>query len=120
MDARVDLMTSVCTGAALLAKAGLLDGKPAATNHGAFGWVVQQGPRVLGDNVSRWVDAGKYVTFAGVSAGTDMGFYLVSRIAGRAVAEVAVRADEYNWARDPEAAIFYPEQAEVPIKPEQS
>jgi putative intracellular protease/amidase len=117
MDARVGLMTSVCTGAALLAKAGLLDGKPAATNHGAFGWVAQQGPRVLWDSVSRWVDAGKYVTSAGVSAGIDMGFYLVSRLAGRAVAEVAVRAAEYNWARDPEAAIFYPEQGEVPIEP---
>lgn len=120
MDARVGLMTSVCTGAALLAKAGLLDGKPAATNHGAFGWVAQQGPRVLWDNVSRWVDAGKYVTSAGVSAGTDMGFYLVSRLAGRTVAEIAVSTAEYNWARDPQAAIFYPQQADVPIAPSKS
>jgi len=62
--------------------------------------VVQQGPRVLWDSVSRWVDAGKYVTSAGVSAGTDLGFYLVSRLGGRAVAEIAVQAAEYDWHRD--------------------
>lgn len=111
MDARVQLMTSVCTGAALLAQSGLLDGRPAATNHQAFGWVASYGPKVLWDNVSRWVDAGRYVTSAGVSAGTDMAWYLVSRLAGRAVAETAALAAEYDWHRDPEAPIHYPQQA---------
>jgi putative intracellular protease/amidase len=114
MDARVELMTSVCTGAAVLAAAGLLDGRPAATNHQAFGWVTGFGPRVQWDNVSRWVDAGRYVTSAGVSAGTDMGFYLVKRLAGRAVAEVSAMGAEYDWHRDPETPIYYPQQAEVP------
>ncbi len=114
MDGRVQLMTSVCTGAAVLAAAGVLDGKPAATNHQAFGWVTSFGPRVLWDNVSRWVDAGHHVTSAGVSAGTDMGFYLVKRLAGRAVAEVAVTGAEYDWHRNPETPIFYPQQAVVP------
>lgn len=114
MDARVQLMTSVCTGAALLAQSGLLDGKPAATNHQAFGWVAGFGPKVLWDNVSRWVDAGRYVTSAGVSAGTDMGWHLVSRLAGRAVAEAAAIGAEYDWHRDPEAPILYPQQATVP------
>jgi transcriptional regulator GlxA family with amidase domain len=59
------------------------------------------GPAVLWDNVSRWVDAGHYVTSAGVSAGTDMAFYLVSRLAGRTVAENAAKAAEYNWQRVP-------------------
>ena len=113
MDKKVPLMTSVCTGAAVLARAGLLDGKPAATNHGAFGWVAGQGPKVLWDSVSRWVDAGKYVTSAGVSAGTDLGFYLVSRLAGRAVAENAVRAAEYDWHRDPQQPVYFPPQAGV-------
>ena len=114
MDERVAIMSSVCTGAAVLAAAGLLDGKPAATNHAAFGWVAGFGPRVHWDNVSRWVDAGRYVTSAGVSAGTDMGFYLVQRLAGRAVAEVAAMGAEYDWHRDPEAPIYYPQQAVVP------
>jgi putative intracellular protease/amidase len=115
MDKKVQIMASVCTGAAVLAKAGLLDGLPAATNHGAFGWVASYGPRVLWDNVSRWVDAGRYTTSAGVSAGTDLGFYLVSRLAGRAVAEIAVSAAEYDWHRDPQTPIFYPQQADVPL-----
>src|SRR6266516_3361972 len=68
MDKRVKIMASVCTGAAVLAYSGLL---------------------VLWDNVSRWVDAGHYVTSAGVSAGTDLAFHLVDRLAGRAVAEAA-------------------------------
>lgn len=114
MDKRVQLMTSVCTGAAVLAASGVLDGKAAATNHQAFGQVTPFGPRVLWDNVARWVDAGRYVTSAGVSAGTDMGFYLVKRLAGRAVAETAAKAAEYDWHRDPETAIDYPEQAVVP------
>jgi len=108
------LITSVCTGAALLAAAGILDGKPAATNHQAFASVTRQGPNVLWDNVSRWVDAGDVVTSAGVSAGTDMGFYLVSRLAGRAVAEAAALAAEYDWHRDPQHPIYYPPQARVP------
>jgi putative intracellular protease/amidase len=114
MDKRCKLTTSVCTGAAVLAYSGLLDGKPAATNHAAFAWVTSFGPRVLWDNVSRWVDAGKYVTSAGVSAGTDMAFHLVDRLAGRAVAEAAARQAEYDWHRDPQEPIFYPEQAVVP------
>lgn len=114
MDERVAIMSSVCTGAAVLAAAGVLDGKPAATNHQAFGWVSGFGPRVQWDNVSRWVDAGHYVTSAGVSAGTDMAFHLVKRIAGRAVAETAALGAEYDWHRDPETPIHYPPQAEVP------
>ena len=113
MDKKVRIMASVCTGAAVLATSGLLDGLPAATNHEAFGWVAQYGPNVLWDGVSRWIDAGKFVTSAGVSAGTDMGFHLVSRLAGRAVAEAAVTAAEYDWHRDPQAPIFYPQQALV-------
>lgn len=114
MDKRVKITTSVCTGAAVLAHAGVLDGKPAATNHQAFEWVTSFGPRVLWDNVSRWVDAGRYVTSAGVSAGTDMAFHLVDRLAGRAVAEAAAKQAEYDWHRDPQQPIFYPQQAVVP------
>jgi putative intracellular protease/amidase len=104
MDARVQLLTSVCTGAALLARAGLLDGHSAATNHEAFTWVSSFGPRVLWDKLSRWVDAGRYVTSAGVSAGTDMAFYLVARLAGHEVAEAAARTAEYDWCNDPHGA----------------
>jgi len=114
MDKTVPMITSVCTGAALLAHSGLLNGKPATTNHQAFAQVTRYGPKVLWNNVSRWVDAGRFVTSAGVSAGTDMAFYLVERLAGRAVAETAAIAAEYDWHRNPEQTILYPEQAAVP------
>lgn len=114
MDKQAKLMTTVCTGAAVLAASGKLNGKAAATNHASFEWVTGFGPQVLWNNVSRWVDAGKYVTSAGVSAGTDMGFYLVSRLCGRAVAEQAALSAEYDWHRDPEQPIYYPQQAKVP------
>ena len=114
MDKRVHLMTSVCTGAAVLAAAGLLDGKPATTNHNAFGWVAGFGPLVLWNNVSRWVDAGHYVTSAGVSSGTDMAFHLVERLRGRAVAETSAKEAEYEWHRNPDEPIYYPQQAQVP------
>jgi putative intracellular protease/amidase len=113
MDKDVDIMASVCVGAAVLAKCGFLDGMPATTNHARFSWVARNGPAVLWDNVSRWVDAGKYVTSGGVSAGTDLGFYLVSRLAGRAVAENAAMSAEYDWHRDPQQPIYYPQQADV-------
>jgi putative intracellular protease/amidase len=114
VDKRVKILASVCTGAAVLAYSGVLDGRPAATNHAAFAWVTQFGPRVLWDNVSRWVDAGHYVTSAGVSAGTDLAFHLVDRLAGRAVAEAAAIQAEYDWHRDSQAPIFYPQQAPAP------
>jgi len=114
MNKKVSIMASVCTGAAILACTGLLDGKPAATNHHSFAWVTSFGPKVLWNNVSRWVDDGHYVTSAGVSAGTDLAFHLVSRLAGRAVAETAALAAEYDWHRDPNQPIFYPQQASVP------
>jgi transcriptional regulator GlxA family with amidase domain len=101
MDKKVNIMATVCTGAMMIATLGLLDGKPAATNHNAFDEVRKYGPAVLWDNVSRWVDAGHYVTSAGVSAGTDMAFYLVERLAGRTVAENAAKSAEYNWQRVP-------------------
>ena len=117
MDNKVAIMASVCTGAAILAKCGFLDGLPATTNHSAFAWVTRHGPLVLWDSVARWVDAGKYVTSAGVSAGTDMGFYLVSRLAGRALAEAAVAAAEYDWHRDPQMPIVYPQQVDSSGRP---
>jgi transcriptional regulator GlxA family with amidase domain len=55
----------------------------------------------------------------GVSAGTDMAFHLVDRLMGRAVAEAAVKEAEYDWHRDPQTPIFYPQRATLPL-PKQS
>jgi len=67
---RARITTTVCTGSALLARTGLLDGRPATSNKIAWDWVVQQGPRVLWRRKARWVDDGDVLTSSGVSACT--------------------------------------------------
>ncbi len=101
-DSRVQLMTSVCTGAVLLAQTGLLHGLRATTNHAAYDWVVQHSPPgIHWTKALRWVDEGHYITSGGVSAGTDMACYLVERLCGPEVVEATVKGMEYNWERDP-------------------
>jgi transcriptional regulator GlxA family with amidase domain len=75
------LMASVCTGALVLAAAGLLAGRPATTHRDAFDELVRLEPTVLADTEARFVDDGDVVTSAGVSAGIDMALHLVSRLA---------------------------------------
>ena len=60
--------TSVCTGAAILARAGVLDGRNATSNKRAFDWVKTQSDKVRWQGRARWVEDGKYVTSSGVSA----------------------------------------------------
>lgn len=97
-DARY--VASVCTGSALLAKAGLLDGKNATSNKRAWDWVVTQGPNVVWVRKARWVEDGKFFTSSGVSAGMDMTLGLIQEFFGRdASLEIAQRA-EYIWHED--------------------
>src|SRR5262249_57102906 len=63
------LTATVCTGSALLARTGLMDGRPATSNKIAWDWVMAQGPRVLWRRQARWVDDGDLVTSSRVSAG---------------------------------------------------
>ncbi len=94
------LVMSVCTGAALLARAGLLDGRQATTNKLAFRWVESQGPQVRWQPVARWVEDGDVMTSSGVSAGIDMSLAAIARLLGRERAhEIAVFA-EYHWQED--------------------
>jgi transcriptional regulator GlxA family with amidase domain len=99
--AEAEIVTSVCTGAALLARAGLLDGRRATSNKFAFKWVSEQGPAVEWIEQARWVEDGKFATSSGVSAGIDMTLAVIARIAGAEAAEwIAIRM-EYDWHRDP-------------------
>ena len=72
------LMTSVCTGALILAAAGLLEGRPATTHWSALDSLAAYGVEVRPE--ARFVDTGKVVTSAGVSAGIDMALHLVARL----------------------------------------
>jgi transcriptional regulator GlxA family with amidase domain len=98
---RAAVTTTVCTGSALLARTGLLDGRPATSNKIAWDWVVQQGPRVRWQREARWVDDGDLVTSSGVSAGIDMALSVVARFHGLDLARQAARAMEYVWHEDP-------------------
>lgn len=91
---------SVCTGSALLAKAGLLDGLAATTNKMFFELARSQGANVDWRESARWVDAGQYVTSSGVSAGTDMALAVIQRIFGAELAEMVMNYTEYQWHRD--------------------
>ncbi|HRD70027.1 MAG TPA: DJ-1/PfpI family protein [Legionella sp.] len=93
---KLELVLSVCTGAALLAKAGVLDGHKATTNKIAFNWVAKQGPDVDWIKKARWVDDGKYITSSGISAGIDMSLYVVSRQLGTEVAASVAQRAEYT------------------------
>ena len=97
---RATTTTTVCTGSALLARTGLLDGRPATSNKLAWDWVVQQGPRVQWRRQARWVDDGNIVTSSGVSAGIDMALSLIARLHGRDMALASARNMEYRWHED--------------------
>jgi transcriptional regulator GlxA family with amidase domain len=90
----------VCTGAALLAKAGILDGRKATTNKRAYAWVVSQGPKVEWIAQARWVEDGKFFTSSGVSAGMDMTLGLIARLHGRQASLEAAQGAEYEWHED--------------------
>jgi putative intracellular protease/amidase len=96
------LTTSVCTGSALLAKAGVLDGRKATTNKTYFNRMVPNGPKVLWQGHARWVEDGKYVTSSGVSAGTDMALAVAARFHGKAAATQLAKSLEYQWNDDPD------------------
>jgi transcriptional regulator GlxA family with amidase domain len=91
-------VASVCTGALLLAAAGLLEGRPATTHHTALDDLAQRGARVVRERV---VDDGDVLTAGGVTSGLDLALHLVERLFGSALA--AARAGEIEW--EPRAAV---------------
>jgi transcriptional regulator GlxA family with amidase domain len=77
---RGTLVTSVCTGALVLAAAGLLRDRPATTYWNAFEELLALDPSIVPRHDDRFVDSGVIVTAAGVSAGIDMALHLVARL----------------------------------------
>ena len=97
---RAPLAVSVCTGAFLLAEAGLLRGLPATTHHEDLDDLRRRDD--VGEVVEhrRWVDAGDVVTGGGLSSGLDLGLHLVERLAGRQLATATARQIEHPWNPD--------------------
>jgi len=90
-----ELVLSVCTGALLLAKAGLLDGLEATTHHGAIDLLRQVAPKTTVHSDLRFVDNGRVICSAGIAAGIDMSLHVVGRLLGREVADKTARQMEY-------------------------
>jgi transcriptional regulator GlxA family with amidase domain len=94
--ARDTLMTSVCNGALVYGKAGLLTGRPAATHWSAVEALAELGADV--DPDARFVDDGRIVTSAGVSAGIDMALHLVERLHSEEASRLVRRYIQYEPA----------------------
>lgn len=93
---RVQWMTSVCTGALLLAKAGLLNGKKATTHWASLERLKTEFPEVDVRRGVKFVDEGNIVTSGGISAGINMSFHIVKRLLGVGVARETARRMEYD------------------------
>ena len=96
-----EIVMSVCTGAAFLAKAGLLDGRSATTNKLNFDWVTQFGKNTAWQGRARWVEDGKFYTSSGVTAGMDMSLDVIELLLGEKAAADAAIHSEYVRQRDP-------------------
>ncbi len=93
---RSSLTASICTGAFLLAKAGLLDGKSATTHWEDIDDLQLMFPSVQVQERRRWVDEGSVVT----SAGIDMGLHLVERFTNKELADRTAKQMEFDWTQD--------------------
>jgi len=92
-----ELVLSVCTGALLLAKCGLLDGMAATTHHGAIDLLRELAPKTEVRSGTRVVDNGRTITSAGVAAGIDMSFHVVAKLLGTETAAKTAEYIEYPW-----------------------
>src|SRR5712671_4303679 len=102
-----EIAVSVCNGAFVLGALGVLDGKTVTTHFGAVPRLKSSFPKATVQEGRRFVDNGKIVTTAGVSAGIDGALHVVARLLGRAAADETARYMEYRWAPEPYLAETY-------------
>lgn len=98
-SAKAALTASVCTGAFLLGKAGVLAGRTITTHWEDVADFRAMFPDIPVQTEQRWVDAGNVVTSAGISAGLDMSLHLVARLEGEELAVRTARQMDYDWQR---------------------
>lgn len=94
----VEIMASVCTGAFLLAEAGVLRGRPATTHHLQTDRLEREYPEIDVQRNVKFVDAFPVVTSGGISAGIDMSLYIVRKLAGEDAARAVAERMEYDAA----------------------
>lgn len=90
------IAASVCTGAFLLAEAGLLDGKRATTHWMDIDRLERKYSTIMVQREVKFVDEGNVITSGGISAGINMSFYLLNRLAGKDIAAAAAKRMEYD------------------------
>ncbi|MDP8991674.1 MAG: DJ-1/PfpI family protein [Actinomycetota bacterium] len=94
---KADVTASICTGAFLLAAAGLLNGREATSHWEDADDLERRFPQVRVRRDVRWVDEGPVVTSAGISAGIDVSLHLVRRQQGEELAMATARQMDYEW-----------------------
>ena len=98
--AGAQVVASVCTGVFLLAKSGVVTQEAVTTHWEDISDLRAQFPQLDVREDVRWVDTGRIVSSAGISAGIDMSLHLVERLAGRALAERTARQMDYAWTHN--------------------
>ena len=98
--AGAQIVASVCTGVFLLARSGVVTQEAVTTHWEDIADLRAQFPKLDVRDDVRWVDTGRIVSSAGISAGIDMSLHLVERLAGRALAERTARQMDYAWTHN--------------------
>jgi transcriptional regulator GlxA family with amidase domain len=98
--AAVPTLTSVCTGALLLGRTGLLDGRRATTHWRSLDLLREVAPGATVEDALHVVEDGRVVTSAGISAGIDMSLRVVARLYGEPIARQTARHMEYPYPED--------------------
>jgi len=94
---QAEYVISVCNGAFILAKTGLLDGLTATTTAGLIDGLPTAAPKVKVVRDQRYVDNGKFITTAGLSSGIDGALHVISKLFGNAQAQLVALGLEYDW-----------------------
>jgi len=97
---RAEIVASVCTGALVLAEAGLLHNLRATTHHENLAELAALAPNTDIDAGVRFTDNGQILTAAGISAGIDLSLHIVARLLGEETAQRTARYMEYPWSND--------------------
>lgn len=92
-----ELVASVCTGAFILAKAGIVSTGPVTTHWEDQAELAESFPALEVKDGPRWVEQGRVITSAGIAAGIDMCLHLVGRLCSRSLAEATARQMDYPW-----------------------
>lgn len=97
---QVGLIASVCSGAWLLAEAGVLTNQNVTTHWEDIPALQESFPHLKVYKNSRWIDAREVITSAGISAGIDMSLHLVGRFHSIALAQKTAKQMEYDWVKN--------------------